>query len=595
MLTKGGHYPSQTISGFTAAKIWLLVAGCLGILFLAGCGGSGSNANNPTLTSISVTPATATIANGGTQQYTATGNYSNGTQQNITATVTWGSSSTSVATINSAGLATGVGAGNTTITATLGSISGTATLTVQGVQLSSISVVPATATILAGGTQQFRALGNYSDGTQQDITSSVNWTSSVITVATVNSSGLAMGVGIGMTNITATSGSINGTGQLTVTTNTGGSSSGSTGILVLTVNGSMVDAAYQPYNGGSGSTVQVVNLDSTSSSSALITSIPMPANYTANATAANQSLLKVVVISYTSSVVQVIDATTNTIIHTFDSMVTGSAGFSGGSCTICGALIDPVNNLAVLDTAHGYFTMDLSSGAFVQLTAAFAAENFSLDSTTQLIVSPTYDQDPQNGSEVQILNMPDNTISTNTTLGISLPDSAATDLSTGVGVVVDEAGGNQTLINLSQLTVSSGIWSAPTQLYTLPGCIGAEMTMIAADSLAHILFSSEEFGACTAVEALPSSPPSGAPPMPTTYVWGTGLPNTPDSNGWVNGGDPHGVAVFTSVVNGKHYGFLVNQQQNWIARVDLEGMLAATPNPNGIDLTPYVFYLPTTQ
>ena len=328
----------------------------------------------------------------------------------------------------------------------------------------------------------------------------MTWSSSATTVATINSAGLATAIGVGSTTITATSGSINGTAQLTVTTNTGGSSCRLAGILVLTVNGSTIDAAYQPYSGVNGSSVQVVNLDSTSSSSALITSIAMPANYTANATAANQSLLKVVVISYTSSVVQVIDATTNTIIHTFDSGVTGSAGFSGGSCTICGALIDPVNNLAVLDTAQGYYTMDLGSGAFTPLTTAFAAENFSLDSTAQLILSPTYDQDPNNGSEAQILHISGNTISTNTKLGITEPDSAATDLSTGVGVVVDEQGGNQTLINMSQVTVSSGNWSAPTALYAIPGCQGSEMTMIAADSTAHILFSSEEFGTCTAVE-----------------------------------------------------------------------------------------------
>jgi hypothetical protein len=594
MLTIPRHHRNTNITGSKIVKILVLAAGCLGVLFLSACGGGGSNANG-TLTSITVAPATATISNGGTQQYTATGNYSNGTHQNLTSSVTWSSSSTTVATINSAGLATGAGPGSTTITATSGSVSGTAALTVQGTTLTSITVAPAMAAIFVAGTQQFTATGNYSDGTQQNLTSSVTWTSSSTTVATINNAGLATGVGVGTTTITATSGSISGTAQLTVTTNTGGSSSGSTGILILTINGSTLDAAYQPYLGVNGSSVQVVNLDSTSSNSALITSIPMPANYIANATAANQSLLKVVVISYTSSVVQVIDATTNTIIHTFDSQVTGSAQFSGGSCTICGALIDPVNNLAVLDTAQGYYTMDLGSGAFTPLTTAFAAENFSLDSTAQLILSPTYNQDPQNGSEVQILNMPANTISTNTALGIEEPDSAATDLSTGVGVVVDEQGGNQTLINMSQVTVSSGNWSAPTQLYAIPGCVGDEMTMIAADSIAHILFSSEEFGACTAVEALTSSPPSGAPPIPTTYVWGPGLPNTPDNNSWVNGGDPHGVAVFTSVVSGKHYGFLVNSSQNWIARVDLEGVLGATPNPNGIDLTPYVFYLPTTQ
>jgi uncharacterized protein YjdB len=88
--------------------------------------------NAPTLTSVAVTPATPSIAAGATQQFTATGTYSSGPTQNITGQVTWTSSSTAAATISASGLATGVGAGSSTITAALGSISGTTTLTVTG-------------------------------------------------------------------------------------------------------------------------------------------------------------------------------------------------------------------------------------------------------------------------------------------------------------------------------------------------------------------------------------------------------------------------------------------------------------------------------
>jgi hypothetical protein len=85
----------------------------------------------PTLQSIAVTPATATITAGATQQFTATGTYSDNSTQNLTGQVTWTSGTTTVATIDSAGLATGVSAGNSTISATQGGITGTATLTVQ--------------------------------------------------------------------------------------------------------------------------------------------------------------------------------------------------------------------------------------------------------------------------------------------------------------------------------------------------------------------------------------------------------------------------------------------------------------------------------
>ena len=81
--------------------------------------------------SIVLTPATPTISAGTTQSFTATGTYSNGSTQNLTSQVAWTSSSTSVATINGTGLATAVNAGSTTISARLGTVTGSTTLTVQ--------------------------------------------------------------------------------------------------------------------------------------------------------------------------------------------------------------------------------------------------------------------------------------------------------------------------------------------------------------------------------------------------------------------------------------------------------------------------------
>jgi len=90
--------------------------------------------NAVVLQTISVTPLTASVATSGTQQYMATGHNSDGTTSDITASVTWTSSSTTVATIDSGGLASVIGtSGQTTnITATSGSIvSPAAVLTVQ--------------------------------------------------------------------------------------------------------------------------------------------------------------------------------------------------------------------------------------------------------------------------------------------------------------------------------------------------------------------------------------------------------------------------------------------------------------------------------
>lgn len=84
----------------------------------------------PSLISIAVTPTTATINIGQTQQFTATGSFANGSTSDITTSVTWVSSNTAVATITTSGLATAVGAGSTSITASLGFVtSNSATLT----------------------------------------------------------------------------------------------------------------------------------------------------------------------------------------------------------------------------------------------------------------------------------------------------------------------------------------------------------------------------------------------------------------------------------------------------------------------------------
>jgi hypothetical protein len=71
------------------------------------------------LISIVVTPAYPSISSGSTQQFAATGYYKGATTKNLTPYVLWSSSATGVATINSAGLASGVSSGSTTITASL--------------------------------------------------------------------------------------------------------------------------------------------------------------------------------------------------------------------------------------------------------------------------------------------------------------------------------------------------------------------------------------------------------------------------------------------------------------------------------------------
>ena len=84
-----------------------------------------------TLVSIAVTPSNQAILIGGTQQFTATGTYSDGSTLNLTGQATWSSSDSNIASIGKNGLVLGVSSGSVVISAKLGDITGTANLTSQ--------------------------------------------------------------------------------------------------------------------------------------------------------------------------------------------------------------------------------------------------------------------------------------------------------------------------------------------------------------------------------------------------------------------------------------------------------------------------------
>jgi hypothetical protein len=223
---------------------------------LAACS-SGSSA--PTLTSITVSTQTPSVAAGLTSQFTATGNYSNNTTQNLTATATWSSSSTSVATVAAGGLAKGLvaNANPVTITATVGTVSGAGSLTVTAAILQSIAVTPANDTVPLGTITAFTATGTYSDNSTQNLTSTATWMSSSPTQASIDSPGGVV-TALALTNtaitITATSVGVSGNTGLTVANATLTSiviPSGPQNTVTIANNTSYQFAAYGLYNDGS--------------------------------------------------------------------------------------------------------------------------------------------------------------------------------------------------------------------------------------------------------------------------------------------------------------------------------------------------------
>ncbi len=172
------------------------------------------------LVSIAVTPPSATVAAATDQQFKAIGTYTDGSTQDITGIVTWNSSNSAKAGISNAtptsGLAQAILSGTSIITASLGNISGWATLTVSTVTLTSIVVTPSTSTIPLGVLQQFTAMGTFSDGTAQNITNTVTWSSSQPSLASITVSGVATARNLGTVTILASSGSVSGSTSLTV-------------------------------------------------------------------------------------------------------------------------------------------------------------------------------------------------------------------------------------------------------------------------------------------------------------------------------------------------------------------------------------------
>ena len=241
-----GAYTDGTTQDVTGSVLWTITTpGILGIdsngmltgafqgsTTLAAMLGSITGTTTVTITppavvSVAITPAIVTLPAGLSQHLMATATYSDGSTQDVTSIITFvGSSNPSVAD----GFPTVVARmpGTATVTVLWSSnISASAVITVLPPALVSISIAPLNSTILPGATQQFTATGLFTDGSQQNLTSSAVWASSPANVASVSnvpgSQGFVSGTSTGIANITATTGAITASTTLTVNFATTGS------------------------------------------------------------------------------------------------------------------------------------------------------------------------------------------------------------------------------------------------------------------------------------------------------------------------------------------------------------------------------------
>jgi hypothetical protein len=170
----------------------------------------------PTLNSISITPSEASIPLGENQQLFATGTYNDGSTQDLTSSVLWASSDPTILSLSGLGMATADALGMVTVTATSGTISATNQLQVSPPIVVSFTVTPASSLLALGAREQLSALAKFSDGTTQDMTTSVSWSSADPAIANVSNQGFLLAEQVGDTTISVSSDSVGGSASVTV-------------------------------------------------------------------------------------------------------------------------------------------------------------------------------------------------------------------------------------------------------------------------------------------------------------------------------------------------------------------------------------------
>ncbi len=217
----------KTIVAVSSGTISALAAGNATVTASFG-GKSGTSAitvSAATLLSITLSPAPATLPMGATLQFKASGLYTGGSTRDVTADVAWSIDDATIATISNAagtaGRATPVKPGSTTVRATLSGVTGTSALTVSAPTVTAITVTPSAISLVRGVKTFATASATYSDGTSVDVTTTCTWSTANTAIANVSngagSQGLVTAVAVGSTTLTCTFGGKTGTASITVT------------------------------------------------------------------------------------------------------------------------------------------------------------------------------------------------------------------------------------------------------------------------------------------------------------------------------------------------------------------------------------------
>jgi 6-phosphogluconolactonase (cycloisomerase 2 family) len=193
------------------------------VVLVTGCGGGGGSSivtpPPPTLQSITVASPSSSLAAGLTEQFNATGNFSDGSARSLTG-LTWSTSDPALATINGNGLMTTLKQGTVTVSAASGSIHGNApTFTIGPPLPLGLSLAGKPSAILGANTPaKLSALLSFTDKSFQDISSQVTWSNLNPFTVTIDASGNLTVLHTGYTKISATTGAFSAATDFAVIT-----------------------------------------------------------------------------------------------------------------------------------------------------------------------------------------------------------------------------------------------------------------------------------------------------------------------------------------------------------------------------------------
>lgn len=342
---------------------------------------------------------------------------------------------------------------------------------------------------------------------------------------------------------------------------------------------------------------------------ALIHDVDLGGPELATTTAGDEDL--VIAAGTDTSRVWFIDPRTDTVKKTIDLDPSwGKSSFSGGGGVVTGIAFDRAHRRAILGIYKGFAIVDLDRLAVSRVIEAAPSENFALDPRTQRLFAPFYEcaqSRDANGTPIgfcdrykaktgetitdglNVIDLTDDTVYTFQDpaapnpwepLGAT-PDSAAVDPNAGLVVVPSEEDHQQSVIDFTKATFDKGARTVTAPVTRVPNL---RHEGVAIEATTHLAFLEEEAAGDIAVFDVAAAARGAADVVTAT------MPDAPHGRSWVNMSDPHGIAATSGLLGGRAVGFLVSNDRNWVARVDL-AKLVAMGKDAALDASPAITML----